>query len=108
MHRHIRPARHAPERPMSLAQKRALVALVRSCEGLGAEADARTIARVSGLKPNATVLALSGLVRRQLAVRHDDEPETWSPTMQGRGMAKYVRAREPRTAPPVGSPKQGD
>ena len=103
-----RPKRHALPRPMSLAQQRALVALVRACEGLGAEADASTVARVSGLKPNAAVLALHGLVRRQLAVHHAEPPEAWSPTMSGRGMARYVRAREPRSAPLPESAKRDD
>lgn len=99
MSRHIRPPRHAPGRPLSLAQKRALVALVRLCPALGGEADAPAVAYLSGLKPNVTVLALHGLARRQLAVRYDGGPEAWAPTMAGRGMAKYVRAREPRSAP---------
>jgi DNA-binding MarR family transcriptional regulator len=67
---------------MSLAQKRALVALVRSCEALGSEVDAGVVARVSGLKPNVAVLALTGLERRQLAVRHE-RPEAWAPTFSG-------------------------
>ena len=92
-----RPARHAPARPMSLAQKRVLVALVSACEPLGSEVDATTLSAMTGVKPNATALALQGLVRRRLAVRHED-PEAWSPTLSGRGMAKYVRAAEPRTA----------
>jgi hypothetical protein len=83
---------------MSLAQKRALVALVRVCGDLGSETEAGVVARVSGLKPNVAVLALTGLERRQLALRFDD-PERWAPTFSGRGMAKYVRAREPRSAP---------
>ena len=99
MYRHIRPPHHAPSRPMSLAQKRALVALVRACPEMGGEAGAATVSRISGLKPNAAVLALHGLVRRQLAVQHADPPEAWSPTLPGRKMAKYVRAREPRSAP---------
>lgn len=90
--------RHALPRPLSLAQKRALVALVRACPDMGAEADVPTVAALSGLKPNAAVLALDGLVRRRLAVAHS-EPAAWSPTMSGRGMAKYVRASEPRTRP---------
>ena len=92
-----RPARHAPARPMSLAQKRALVALVGECEALGSEVTTTFISERTGLKPNAAALALHGLVRRRLAIRHDD-PEAWSPTLSGRGMAKYVRASEPRTA----------
>lgn len=98
MSRHI-PPRHAPGRPLSLAQKRALVALVRLCGDMGAEAEAGAVAELSGLKPNVTVLALHGLERRQLAVRCGHRPETWGPTMSGRGMAKYVRARGPRSAP---------
>ena len=99
--------RQALPRPLSLAQKRALVALVRACPDMGDEADAAAVARVSGLKPNAAVLALEGLVRRKLAVGHTD-PAAWSPTMSGRGMAKYVRASEPRSAPASGSGKPGD
>jgi hypothetical protein len=106
--RHIRPPRHAPSRPLSLAQKRALVALVRLCEAMGSEAGAAAVSRVSGVKPNATVLALDGLARRRLAVRHDDDPPTWSPTLSGRGMARYVRAAEPRSAPVSGSAKRGE
>lgn len=99
--------RHALPRPLSLAQKRALVALVRACPEMGDEADVAAVARVSGLKPNAAVLALDGLVRRKLAVGHT-EPAAWSPTMSGRGMAKYVRASEPRTAPVRTSSKPDD
>ncbi|HEX8207844.1 MAG TPA: hypothetical protein VF587_17390 [Solirubrobacteraceae bacterium] len=99
--------RHALPRPLSLAQKRALVALARACPEMGDEADVAAVARVSGLKPNAAVLALEGLVRRRLAVGHDD-PAAWSPTMSGRGMAKYVRAAEPRTRPVAGSRKPED
>ena len=94
-----RPARHAPARPMSLAQKRVLVALATACGDLGAEADMGEIATLSGLKPNAVALALQGLVRRRLAIAHHD-PEAWSPTLSGRGMAKYVRASEPRATAP--------
>ena len=91
--------RHAPGRPLSLAQKRALVALVRLCGPLGSEVEACTVSYVTGLKPNVTVLALQGLERRRLAVGHPDNPPTWSPTLSGRTLAKYVRAAEPRTAP---------
>jgi hypothetical protein len=91
---------------MSLAQKRALVALVRLCPDLGSEADVSMVSRMSGLKPNAAALALQGLVRRRLALGHED-PEAWSPTLSGRGMAKYVRARDPRTAPVI-DPRHSD
>ena len=87
---------------MSLAQKRALVALVSECGALGSEVTTTGIAERTGLKPNAAALALHGLVRRRLAMRHDG-PEAWSPTLSGRSMAKYVRASEPRTAPAKGS-----
>jgi len=92
---------------MSLAQKRALVALSRACPQMGDEADIAAVARISGLKPNAVVLALEGLVRRRLAIAHTD-PSAWSPTMSGRGMAKYVRASEPRTSPATASRKRTD
>ena len=107
MSRHTRAPGHAPSRPLSLAQQRVLVALVRLCEAMGSEADAGAVSRLSGVKPNAAVLALDALVRRRLAVRHDS-PESWSPTMSGRGMAKYVRAREPRSAPVSDSTTSGD
>lgn len=93
------PDRRPPSRPLSLAQQRALVALVSACGPLGREADAGAIARMSGLKPNAAVLALQGLERKRYAVRHGEPAESWSPTLPGRHRAKYVRAREPRTAP---------
>jgi hypothetical protein len=99
--------RHALPRPLSLAQKRALVALVRGCPEMGDETDAAAVARISGLKSNAAVLALEGLVRRRLAVGHT-APTAWSPTMSGRGMAKYVRASEPRTRPVSESRKRDD
>ena len=92
-----RPARHAPGRPLSFAQKRALVALVSECEELGSEVTTTEVSERTGLKPNAAALALQGLVRRRLADRHDG-PEAWSPTLSGRGMARYVRASEARTA----------
>ncbi len=102
MHRHIRPPRHAPGRPLTLAQKRTLVALVRACPEMGDEAGGDVVSRISGIKPNATVLTLQGLVRRKLAIEHAN-PQAWSPTMSGRGMAKYVRVSEPRSAPAVES-----
>ena len=98
MARSVRPPRHAPGRPLSFAQKRVLVALVRACPGMGDEADVARLARSSGVKPNAVVLALGALVRRRLAIAHE-APEAWSPTMTGRGMARYVRAADPRTEP---------
>ena len=91
--------RHAPGRPLSLAQKRALVALVRLCGPLGSETEASEVRRLTGLKQNAAVLALQGLERRRLAVMHPDVPPMWSPTLSGRTLAKYVRAAEPRTRP---------
>ena len=97
MSRQHRAPRHPPSRPLSFAQKRALVALARSCAELGSEANAAAVSELSGLKPNAAVLALQGLVRRKLAVQHD-APETWSPTLSGRAMARYARTSVPRPA----------
>ncbi|HEV2812669.1 MAG TPA: hypothetical protein VGW10_05390 [Solirubrobacteraceae bacterium] len=39
---------------------------MRACSELGEEADVGAAARISGVKPNATALALQGLVRRKL------------------------------------------
>ena len=88
-----------PGRPLSLAQKRALVALAALCGPMGSEAEAGVVAEATGLKPNVTVLALQGLARRQLAVAHREHPPAWSPTLSGRKLARYVRAADPRTAP---------
>jgi hypothetical protein len=93
-----------PGKPLSLAQKRALVALVRLCPELGSEAGPDAVSNVSGLKPNAAVLALQGLERKKLAVGHHDAgPSTWSPTLTGRNRARYVRASDPRTRPISGA-----
>ncbi len=100
------PSRPALGRPPTLAQKRALVALVRACPEMGQEVDLSEVARISGLKPNAAYLALRGLVNRKMALRYSD-PERWTPTLSGRGMAKYVRAREPRSRP-VASARPSD
>ena len=78
-----RPPRHAPGRPLSLAQKRTLVALARSCPNMGDEIGLSPICELTGLKPNAVALALQGLVRRKLAVAHRD-PDAWAPTLSGR------------------------
>lgn len=72
---------------------------------MGDEIGLSPICELTGLKPNAVALALQGLVRRKLAVAHRD-PDAWAPTLSGRGMAKYVRASEPRTALPAGPKKK--
>lgn len=84
-----------PQRPLTLAQERALVALVAICPGLGEEATAGAVAKHSGLRPGATTLALRGLERRRLVAGHGDghEQRSWAPTLIGRAHAKHLLAR---------------
>ena len=81
-----------PQRPLTTAQERSLVALVELCPGLGEEASAAAVAAHSGLRHGATTLALRGLERRRLVNGHDDDqaPQCWAPTMTGRAQAKLL------------------
>jgi hypothetical protein len=85
-----------PQRPLTAAQERSLVALVALCPGLGEEASAADIAARSGLRHGATTLAMRGLERRRLVNGHgeDSDPRCWSPTMTGRAQAKHLAGRE--------------
>ena len=90
-------ARHTappPQRPLTPAQERTLVALAALCPGLGQEALAADIAKRSGLRHGATTLALRGLERRRLVAGHGDEPRLWGPTMTGRAHAKHLTTRD--------------
>lgn len=91
-------ARHSltPQRPLTPAQERSLVALVSLCPGLGEEAPASAIAERSGLRHGATTLALRGLERRLLVAGHghDQDPRLWAPTLTGRALAKTLMARD--------------
>jgi DNA-binding MarR family transcriptional regulator len=84
-----------PQRPLTPAQERSLVALAALCPGLGEEATAAAIAARSGLRHGATTLALRGLERRRLVTGHgeDSDPRFWAPTLTGRAHAKHLRGR---------------
>lgn len=84
-----------PQRPLTLAQERSLVALVALCPGLGEEASAGAVAAHSGLRHGATTLALRGLERRRLVAGHGDDgaERAWAPTLTGRAHAKHLLAR---------------
>jgi hypothetical protein len=84
-----------PQRPLTAAQERSLVALVALCPGLGEEASAAAVAAHSGLRHGATTLALRGLERRRLVHGHgsDADPRCWAPTLTGRAEAKHLRRR---------------
>lgn len=84
-----------PQRPLTAAQERSLVALVALCPDMGEEASAAAIAAHSGLRHGATTLALRGLERRRLVHGHGDDhdPRCWAPTLTGRAEAKHLRKR---------------
>ena len=87
-----------PQRPLTPAQERSLVALAALCPGLGEEAPAADVAERSGLRHGATTLALRGLERRRLVHGHgeDSDPRCWAPTLIGRAHAKHLAARDAR------------
>ncbi|HEX8121538.1 MAG TPA: hypothetical protein VF549_09770 [Solirubrobacteraceae bacterium] len=102
MNRFSRTAAIPPQRPLTLAQERSLVALAALCPGLGEEASAADVAVRSGLRHGATTLALRGLERRRLVAGHGEEARTWAPTLTGRAHAKHLTSRD--GAPPAGRP----
>jgi DNA-binding MarR family transcriptional regulator len=75
----------APERALTPAQRRALLAM-RS----GAEADAASIAEAAGMKPNGVGLALRALERRGLVTRQGDGTPLWTVTFAGRALAQRL------------------
>jgi hypothetical protein len=100
MNRFTRPPTSPPQRPLTAAQERSLVALAELCPGLGEEASAARIATQSGIRHGATTLALRGLERRRLVTGHgeDSDPRMWAPTLTGRAFAKHLRGtkQDPR------------
>ena len=93
MNRFSRLTTAPPQRPLTTAQERSLVALAVLCPGLGEEASAARVAGQSGIRHGATTLALRGLERRRLVTGHgeDSEPRMWAPTLTGRALAKHLR-----------------
>ena len=85
-----------PGRPLTVAQRRVLVALVEECTALGQEVTTQGVADLAKTARGAATLALRGLVRRQLVVTHDAEL-TWSPTLTGRAKARELQDRAART-----------
>ena len=75
-----------PDRALTRAQKKALLAMRR-----GVEIDARAIADATGMRPNGAALALRGLERRRLVVRQEGEPAAWSVTFAGHALAQRLR-----------------
>jgi hypothetical protein len=100
LNRFTRPTSLPPQRPLTAAQERSLVALAELCPGLGEEAPAAAIAVQSGIRHGATTLALRGLERRRLVIGNgaDADPRMWAPTLTGRALAKHLRGakQEPR------------
>jgi hypothetical protein len=99
MNRFTRPTANPPQRPLTAAQERSLVALAALCPRLGEEASAAAVAEASGIHAGATTLALRGLERRRLVICHRTGDERlWAPTLTGRALAKHLAGeqREPR------------
>lgn len=78
-------SRPSPDRALTAAQKRALLAMPR-----GAEVDAAVLAEATGMKPNGAALALRGLERRGLVARQEGEPAAWSVTFAGRALVERL------------------
>ena len=87
-----------PGRPLTPAQRRALIALVDACSALGQEVSSKAVADAARMAGGATTLALRGLERRQLVVRHEVDDDLWSPTLPGRARARELSDRAARIA----------
>ena len=75
----------SPDRALTAAQRRALLAMQRD-----AELDASSVARAAGLKPNGAALALQGLERRGLVARQEGDPAAWTVTFSGHALAQRL------------------
>jgi DNA-binding MarR family transcriptional regulator len=75
----------SPDRGLTAAQRRALLALRE-----GAEADAAAVAEAAGMKPNGAGLALRGLERRGLVARQEGEPAVWTVTFAGHALVERL------------------
>ena len=98
MNRFTRPSSSPPQRPLTAAQERSLVALAALCPGLGEEASSAAVAAQSGFHAGATTLALRGLERRRLVTCHGEDaadPDLWAPTLTGRALAKHLAGTRP-------------
>ena len=80
------PSPH-PDRALTPAQKRALLAMRE-----GAEVEAAALAAATGMKPNGASLALRGLERRGLVARQEGDPVAWSVTFAGHALAERLAA----------------
>ena len=77
-----------PERALTDAQKRVLLAMRPAQETPAAE-----LCEATGMKSNGIALALKGLERRGLVSRAADDDAAWALTFAGRGLAKRLAAR---------------
>ena len=75
----------SPERALTTAQRRALLAMSN-----GSEADAASIADATGMKPNGVGLALRALERRGLVARQDDGTPVWTVTFAGHALVQRL------------------
>lgn len=75
----------SPERALTDAQRRALLAMKR-----GAPLDPSALADATGMKPNGVALALRGLERRGLVAREGDDPPAWTVTFAGHALAQRL------------------
>lgn len=81
----------APDRALTAAQKRALLALAEVTE-----ASAAQVAEATTMKPNGAALALRGLERRGLVARADEALGLWSVTFAGRALLKRLASNGAR------------
>ena len=77
----------SPDRALTPAQRRALLAVRRA-----SEAEAAALAEATGMRPNGVALALRALERRGLVTRHAGEPPAWTVTFAGHALAERLGA----------------
>lgn len=78
----------SPERALTAAQRRALLAM-----SDGSEAGTTSIAESTGMKPNGVGLALRALERRGLVARQDDGSPVWTVTFAGRALVQRLNEK---------------
>jgi hypothetical protein len=87
-----------PQRPLTAAQERALVALVEVCGKLGSECETPSIADEAGMRAGGVTLAMRGLELRRMVIGHGEDPRVWAPTLTGRALARTLRGEPPASS----------
>lgn len=84
--------------PITPSQQKVLTALVNLCPDDGNDATARQVADEAYIRLGSVVVVLRSLVKRRLALLHEDTEDHWSPTMSGRARIRHSRAAEGRAS----------